>query len=155
MPPGGIGSPGSAISSPVAEHGHARAAVHRNPRMIAGGDPTASAAAAMAARRRGDRQHHGLAAAGAHQRGQRMRVGADDAAGRDRLAGQRDLVAGRQDGDARAAVHREPGMVGGGGQADVARAQPLAGAAISTSPRGKILAGAADVAAGAAPPRAP
>ena len=47
--------------------------------------------------------------------------------GGDRLAGQRDLVAGGQDGDARAAMHREPGMVGRGGEADVARAEPLAG----------------------------
>ena len=89
---------------------------------------TASATAAIASRVvRGDRQHDRLAARGAHQRGQRVRVGADDAARRDRLARHGDLVAGGQDGDARAAVHAEPGMVGGGGEADVARGDPAAG----------------------------
>ena len=75
-----------------------------------------------------DRQHHRLAAGGAHQRGQRMGVAElTMPPGGIGLAGQGDLVAGRQDADARPPMHREPGMVGGGGQADVARGQRAAG----------------------------
>ena len=59
--------------------------------------------------------------AGSHQRRQRVGVGTDDAAGRDRFAGHGDLVAGGQDGNTRAAMHRQPGVVGGGGQSDIAR----------------------------------
>ncbi len=100
----------------------------------------------------GDRQHDRLAAAGAHQGGQGVRVGTDDAAGGDRLAGQRDLVAGGQDRDARAAMHGDPGMVGGGGQADIARSQAAPGGDHGVA-GGKILPGAADVPPGGARPR--
>ena len=116
---------------------------------------TASATAPTASTRvAGDRQHAGLAAARPHQGRERMRVGADDAAGRDRLAGQRDLVARRQDGDARPAMHRQPGMVGGGGQSDIARAQAARGSdAPPRPPQSPARRGGCG--GPAAPPRAP
>ena len=95
----------------------------------------------------GDRQHGGQAAGGAHQRGQRVRVGGDDAAGRDRLARHGDLVTGGQDGDARAAMHAEPGVVGRGGEAHVACGDAAAGGHHGVA-AGEVLAGAANVAAG-------
>ncbi len=88
-------------------------------------ESTAAPIAAAIVRRH--RQDHRLAPAGAHQRGHGVRVGADDAARCDRLARHGDLVAGRQDGDAGPAVHGQPGVVAGRGQADIARAQPPAG----------------------------
>ena len=66
--------------------------------------------------------------------------------GGNRFARHGDLVAGRQYRDARAAVDGEPGMVGGGGQADVARGQPATDGHHHVA-GGKVLAGAADVAA--------
>ena len=95
----------------------------------------------------GDRQHDRLAAGGAHQGGERVRVGTDDAAGRDGLARHGDLVAGGEDGDARTAMHGQPGMVGGGGQRRC-RARSAAGRRGPPLAGGEILAGAADVAAG-------
>ena len=89
----------------------------------------------------------GSAAAGAHQRGQGVRIGGDDAAGRDWLARHGDLVTGGEDGDARAAMHAEPGMVGRGGEAHVARGDAAAGGNHGVA-AGEILAGAANVAAG-------
>ena len=49
-----------------------------------------------------DRQHDRVGAGGLDQGGEGVGVGADDAAGSDRVAGQGDLVAGGEDGDARA-----------------------------------------------------
>ena len=94
-----------------------------------------------------DRQHDRLAAGGAHQGGERMRVRTDDAAGRDRLARHGDLVAGGEDRDARPAVHSEPRMVGGGGKADVACGDAPAGGHHGVA-GGEVLAGAADMPAG-------
>ena len=109
---------------------------------------TASATAATASRvSAATGSTTGVAAGGAHQGGERMRVGTDDAAWRDGFARHGDLVAGGEDGDARTAVHGEPGMVGGGGQPDVARGQAAAGGNHRIA-GGEILAGAADVAAG-------
>ena len=107
---------------------------------------TASAVAAIVATSSaGDGQHDGVASGGADQGGEGVRVGADDAALRDWLARHGDLVAGGQDGDARAAVHADPGMVGGGGEADIAGGHAPAGGHDRIA-GGEILAGAADVA---------
>ena len=96
---------------------------------------------------RRDGQDDGIAAAGAHQGGEGVGVGGDDAARRDGLAGQGDFVAGGEQHDARPAVHAHPRVVGGGDEADVTGVEAAAGGNKHV-PDGEILAGAADVAAG-------
>ena len=73
-----------------------------------------------------------------------MRVGADNPAGCHRLAGQRDFIAGGQNGDAWAAVHGKPGMIAGGGQADIAGGETPAGGDEKIAGR-EILAGGTDM----------
>ena len=62
-----------------------------------------------------------------HHGGERHRVGIDDLRGAKRLPRPYQLVAGGEKRDARAPAHRQPGLVEGGSQADVARGQTAPG----------------------------
>ena len=96
---------------------------------------------------RRDRQHHGVAPCGGDEGGEGVGVGRDDAAGPDGVAGKGDLVAGGEDSEARAAVDREPGVVGCRREADGARGEAGAGREQDVTGR-EIAAAGADVAAG-------
>ena len=74
-----------------------------------------------------NREDDGFGAGFGDEGRERVGVGGDDAAGNEWFAGKRDLVAGGEDGNTGAAVDREPGVVGGGGKADCAGSQALAG----------------------------
>ncbi len=74
-----------------------------------------------------DAEHDRIAADRRHERAQRQRVRADDLIGADRIAGTHDLVAGREDGDARPPAHAQPRMVHRRRETDIARGQTAAG----------------------------
>ena len=79
-------------------------------------------------------------------------IGGDDLAGAGRLPRRHQLVAGREDGDARAAAHGERAVAHGGGQRDLAGPEAAAGGEQRLA-LAEIEAAAADVARVDACPR--
>ena len=79
------------------------------------------------------------------QGGEGRAVGADDLRRPDRLAGQADLVAGRQDADARPAAHRQPGHGSCAAARPMSRAVERRPAARPISPGAEVEAAAADM----------
>ena len=77
--------------------------------------------------------------AAADKAGDEQIVGGDDLRRADRLAGRDEFVAGREHGDPRFPIAGQPGMVGGGGERDVARGEPLFRPASSGSPSAKSM----------------
>ncbi len=92
----------------------------------------------------GDGQDQRNGALGADEGGEGVGVRADDAAGRDRGAGERNFIAGGEDGDDGLAMDGEPGVIGGGCEADGARGEAGACGDQRVTAR-KILALAADM----------
>ena len=95
----------------------------------------------------GDAEVDRLATAPFDHRAQRVGVGANDLALAQRLARHHDLVAGGQQGDARLAADRKPGLVHRRGEPDGARVQPAPGRDANLADA-EVEARGADVAAG-------
>ena len=71
----------------------------------------------------GNGQHNGLATASADQSGQGMGIGTDNTPRRDGVSGQGDFIPRRQNADARAPMHRKPGVIAGRREPDIPRGQ--------------------------------
>ena len=95
----------------------------------------------------GDWKHGRRAARSPHQRRQSVAVRAYDATWWDGLAGQRDLIARRENSDAWPTPNRKPGVIGGGSQTNIPRRDPSPGWNDRVACR-EVLPGAADMAAG-------
>ena len=95
----------------------------------------------------GDPQDHRLAAHGGDHGGEGVAIGTDDLLAAGRLAGADDFIAGGQDRHPRLAAHRQPRVIEGGGQANIAGGQQATGRQDGVA-GAEIEAGRADVAAG-------
>ena len=90
--------------------------------------PCASAAASASSSSRNDAQMHGFAAQFLDRRADDRGVGVVHGAGAQRLTGRDDLVAGREDRDARPTAHGDVAHSDRREHADLARREPLPGA---------------------------
>ena len=68
----------------------------------------------------GDAEDYRFTAHGGNHGGQGVTVGADDLLAADRFAGPNDFIAAGQDRHPWLAAHRQPRVIEGGGQADIA-----------------------------------